>query len=356
MLRNVYSGTIGALFFFMCVFYITTTILKDTIGLKASAPSLLNTSRLFNLDFSYILNNEAVCAGDVVVVIVITSYCGNIDTRNWIREALNGDDFVRLNIRKIFLLGKAPDNNYILQTSVTKEYNKFKDTVQGNFLEAYRNLTYKHVMGLKWVNEFCSNAQYVIKMDDDIVFNIERLKELLNSVKEVSKSEFIAGYVLNHYQPIREVGNKWYVSRQEYIMDYYPKFVSGWFYITNPQTVSKIISLTYTIKYFWIDDIYITGIIASTLKIKRFDISQYFTPHSEFLYCCMEDVKNKVGCDFIIGPNGGNEILIFTFNKKMKLCKGNCQRRRKSFNKTCVVNKHVYLENGKAKVKTYNLK
>ena len=46
------------------------------------------------------------------------------------------------------------------------------DLVQGSFTDSYRNLTYKNVMGLLWVTQFCSHAQYIVKTDDDMFLDM----------------------------------------------------------------------------------------------------------------------------------------------------------------------------------------
>ncbi len=45
----------------------------------------------------------------------------------------------------------------------------------------YRNLTYKHIMGLKWVSTYCSNAHTVVKVDDDTFVNIFQLTTFLRT-------------------------------------------------------------------------------------------------------------------------------------------------------------------------------
>ena len=46
-------------------------------------------------------------------------------------------------------------------------------------MEHYRNLTYKHIMGLKWLSTFCSNARTVVKVDDDTFVNVFQLSTFL---------------------------------------------------------------------------------------------------------------------------------------------------------------------------------
>ena len=50
----------------------------------------------------------------------------------------------------------------------------------------YRNLTYKHTMGLQWAATYCPQSRYVIKMDSDIVVDLYQLMDyMLKQVKVV---------------------------------------------------------------------------------------------------------------------------------------------------------------------------
>ncbi|KAJ8982967.1 hypothetical protein NQ317_001407 [Molorchus minor] len=189
-------------------------------------------------------------------------------------------------------------------------------------------------------------------MDDDIVVNIDRIPDLLKSLMLPKKGYFLAGYILRNMKPIRQKANKWYVTEEEYNQSTYPQFVSGWFYVTTPKTCSKLYSLSQSTRYFWIDDTYITGILASKLKIRHYDISKNFTVHSEYLDCCVNDVRDKnLDCDILIGPNGGNNNLFYQFNNAMNICNLKlCKTRTKPLNETCVAEKKMNLGRGDAVV------
>ncbi|XP_076273859.1 beta-1,3-galactosyltransferase 5-like [Rhynchophorus ferrugineus] len=305
---------------------------------------LLNSSsqKLLNIPFRYVLNNELLCAntnGDILAVIIVTSYLANVETRNSMRRAFSAADLMSFRVRRVFLLGVAPTDKYIKQSAIESESQTFGDIVQGNFTEAYRNLTYKHIMGLKWATRFCSNSKYIIKMDDDIVVNMYKLEQILKPLTKISNKKFIAGYVLRNMLPIRDPDNKWFVTKEEFSFNHYPSFVSGWFYITNYVSAKNIVLQSNHEKYFWIDDLFITGIIASKLKVMLYDISQHFTPNSEFLQCCLQDFDKNIICDISVGPNGGN-----------------CMKRVKLINETCVAERKFNLGRGIGQIRSFKLK
>ena len=57
-------------------------------------------------------------------------------------------------------------------SKVKEERDKYNDIVQGNFHDSYRNLTYKNMFGLLWVSNFCEQAEFVIKTDDDMYVDL----------------------------------------------------------------------------------------------------------------------------------------------------------------------------------------
>ena len=55
-----------------------------------------------------------------------------------------------------FCAGKTPDSQ--LQESIARENELHHDIVQGDFLDTYRNLSYKNIMGQLWASEFCEQV------------------------------------------------------------------------------------------------------------------------------------------------------------------------------------------------------
>ena len=56
-------------------------------------------------------------------------------------------------------------------------------------MDTYRNLTYKTVLGHMWVSSFCSQAEFVVKTDDEIyadIYGIYALtRKFVNSLVEL---------------------------------------------------------------------------------------------------------------------------------------------------------------------------
>ncbi|XP_047736810.1 beta-1,3-galactosyltransferase 5-like [Hyalella azteca] len=156
------------------------------------------------------------------------------------------------------------------QSKIDEENNKFNDIVQGNFLDHYRNLTYKTVMGLTWATRFCSRAAFIIKMDDDITVNFFHVRQLLQT-RYANIKNVLLGRALIKTKPFRR-NSKWQVTQEEYVGDEYPTYINGWFYMIPMETVRKLVANAHRFRYFWLEDVFVTGIMAQDLQIERRNI------------------------------------------------------------------------------------
>ncbi|XP_029159700.1 beta-1,3-galactosyltransferase 5 [Nylanderia fulva] len=273
---------------------------------------------------------------------IVTSYAGDPSARSALRRAYTNEELQTLGIGRVFLLGTlnddAKDRTHVSQKALLDESRRFGDILQGNFLDTYRNLTHKHLMGLRWAINNCEGVKYIMKMDDDIVVDIYGILEKLHS--SVIEKDSLIGYSMRNMIPVRELANKWYASKMEYAGNIYPDFISGWLYVTSPQIANWLTNYAETSsKYFWIDDVFVTGILRKDLNIKIRDISEIYTTDYRYLECCMKGRTNLLKCEFLIGPNGGDAELQVRFKKFAKFCHANCSMRDENnlVGKTCVV-------------------
>lgn len=356
---NVKYG-VPVLFISCGIFVLLLNILGNRTSFKEPKPFHRNNSRkevskgLLDLkNFTYVISPKCRV---VNLIWIVTSYAGDISERSALRRAYNTQELEQLGIQRIFLLGKLDSNSerksQISQAAIDDESNKFQDILQGNFFEAYRNLTYKHLMGLKWIVESCEEISYIMKMDDDIVIN---LYEILNVMKEKNINNSIAGYVLDNMKPKREPANKWYVTQEEFEPEFYPKFISGWMYVTSYPVVVKLIeNLQFSSKYFWIDDVFVTGLLRKETDIELIDVRNIFTTDFGFLKCCIKNGRKGFKCEFAVGPNGGDTELQIRFQEFSKVCQSNCKS--KSIKKSCVLAyKEKNLGEGSAQIRPINI-
>lgn len=170
-----------------------------------------------------------------------------------------------------------------VQNKLDEEAATFKDIVQGNFMDTYRNLTYKNIMGKHWVANYCPQAEFVIKTDDDMFIDMygtyHITRNYVNDERYAGGNFMMGGLV--HGSPILR-GGQWTVSLAEIsaeesasMNNVYPPAHEGTFYITNPKTAARLVEMASITKFFWIDDVYVTGILAQKLNISHVDIKEY---------------------------------------------------------------------------------
>ncbi|GIY44984.1 beta-1,3-galactosyltransferase 5 [Caerostris extrusa] len=127
-------------------------------------------------------------------------------------------------IKVVFLLGMT--NQY--QDAIERENEVHEDIIQGNFFDSYRNLTYKHVMGLSWASTFCNKTKYLMKMDDDIFMDIHQFVDYIaNQMRTIDLKNNIACYFQTGMPVVRDPVSKWFVSKTEYSPDTFDNYCSG---------------------------------------------------------------------------------------------------------------------------------
>lgn len=265
--------------------------LQDLQKANNSKVPLWEKPFLFNVSsFRWLRNNETLCKRDTahpnarIFPILVHTARSHFSQRLIIRQSWGSLLFYKKwSIRLIFLIGEAdrglqPLNEEEKFTEqerlLDNEQAMFGDLVQGNFIDSYRNLTYKIMMGFKWVLTYCNNSKFVLKVDDDMFIDIMRflnwrgedLQALTDenhpkySVPELYCSTFVGT------KPQRCIGCKWYTSETEWPSDYYPDYCSGGCYGLTVDLIRKLYSVADTTPFFWVDDIYATGILLEEVK------------------------------------------------------------------------------------------
>ena len=137
-------------------------------------------------DFKYILNpGHQICSDDnsskVYLLIYVHTAPDNYKRRLSIRETWAKRSMFR-DIRIVFMMGKTESKK--TSEMILLENGIYGDLVQEDFIDSYRNLTYKGIMAMKWITEYCPKAKYILKVDDDIITNtfiiLKHLKALEN--------------------------------------------------------------------------------------------------------------------------------------------------------------------------------
>ena len=307
----------------------------STHRLYPSNWTLVNLKR-----FEFLLNTDA-CNNvpEMELLVLVTSHPGHVDLRQAFRRALPTEALRAFNISRLFMLARInPEQSgyyQVDQSVIEEEHLEHNDIVQGDFIESYHNLSYKHVMGLKYATHFCPQAQFLLKMDDDIAVD---LFQLLDLVRELQLSGLqMAGAVMSgkELDPVRDKSSKWYVSRSDYAPSRYPAFVSGWAYVTTIPAARQLVRHAESSPFFWIDDIYVTGMLSTLSGVKHVNIRSRFTVYTDHLRCCLR--HNSTACDYLVGPSGDDAELIEAFHRLSLGCHRSTCQSDKAGSSLCVI-------------------
>lgn len=239
--------------------------------------------------------NENTNSGPLVLILV-HSAPNNYKKRLHIRETWGSLDTSL--IKLIFLLGAV--NNTNLQHKIELENNMFSDIVQGNFIDSYRNMTYKHVMALKWFIYYCPNAKFLLKIDDDVFINTPYLIDYLN--RYAKRSNLLFCQVIYWARVKRSFRSKWRVSTKEYSNRYYPPYCPGYAIIYSPDIIHNLYNQAQITPYFWIDDVHITGTLAQKINITITSSLQYILTY-ELCEKILSNYTNNLNSNQISNKN-----------------------------------------------------
>ncbi|CAH1241654.1 B3GALT1 [Branchiostoma lanceolatum] len=133
--------------------------------------------------YTFVLNNPDKCKSgeDVFLLILVSTRHLNHRQRYEIRQTWGKEANVPgVVIKVLFAVGLVTDA--ALQRGLEHESRVHKDIIQENFIDSDRNRTLKTIMGLKWAAQFCPQAQYVMKANDDTFVNVFSLVKYLKDL------------------------------------------------------------------------------------------------------------------------------------------------------------------------------
>ena len=259
----------------------------------------------------YKLNNKNICRGvdKVSCIVMVHTAPNHFERRVRMRATwLNSTHYSPESVRVVFLLGLVFDPE--LQKKIEMESNAFHDIVQGYFIDSYKNLTNKGVMGYKWISEHCRNAEFVAKIDDDAFINFFKFFEEMSYLK--SKKRYILCNKINKgtMKIIRETKSKWFVENDEFKkMARYPHtYCSGFTVFISTDLVPMLYHAAIGSPFFWVDDFYLFGLLPSKVPgVIHEGIRPNLTLRfPEGLQCYLQNGRK---CQYVVMPAKDKEII-----------------------------------------------
>ncbi|KAH8271929.1 hypothetical protein KR044_011453 [Drosophila immigrans] len=225
-------------------------------------------------NFDYLIN-QSPCEPHVEILIMIHSAPAHLEKRSVIRATWGSESVILANssLRLLFLFGGVDDGE--LQLQLWQEQARYGDVLQGNFQDAYFNLSYKHVMALKWFDNHCHTAQMLLKVDDDVYLNTPLLLQQPHAALLQQQQQLLLCARQNNARVLRSYASKWRVSFREYADRFYPPFCPGFAIVYSPDVVRRLYWAAQRSSCFRLDDVFVTGLLAKRSNISITDLTPY---------------------------------------------------------------------------------
>ncbi|XP_042222947.1 beta-1,3-galactosyltransferase 5-like [Homarus americanus] len=174
-------------------------------------------------------------------------------------------------MRAIFVLGAT--DNFTLQDEVNLEMDAHHDIIQNDFLDTYRNLTYKTISMLSWVKNWCLDTPFIAKIDDDVVVNPLHLVAYLQTHVTKNKSlSAIHGHLRSNSPALRN--GKWAVSKEEFPPSRFPPFMLGPAYIIGRNSIDRLLVYSSYVPFLWLEDVFLTGLVAHAAGVEHIQVEK----------------------------------------------------------------------------------
>lgn len=224
--------------------------------------------------YPYLINHEEKCqAQNVLLLLFVKTAPENDLRRSVIRRTWGNELYARsqlnANIKTLFALGTPSDQlrRDALQRKLVWEDKVYSDIIQQDFVDSFYNLTLKLLLQLSWANSFCPHAKFLMTADDDIFIHMPNLIEYLQSLAQMGVQDFWIGRVHRGSPPVRDRGNKYYVSYEMYQWPAYPDYTAGAAYVISNDVATRVYEASRTLNSsLYIDDAFM-GLCANKMGI-----------------------------------------------------------------------------------------
>ncbi|XP_066940158.1 beta-1,3-galactosyltransferase 2-like [Macrobrachium rosenbergii] len=140
-----------------------------------------NSSTSESFPYRYLINEEKACNEMTEIINIVPIAPSSVSSRKMIRELWASPKHQNISLMTtLFLVGLPPSGQ--LQEIINKESMDFHDIIQVEFVDSYLNLTLKTLSILHWTENFCPNASWILKSDEDVFVNSFALKDYLHHI------------------------------------------------------------------------------------------------------------------------------------------------------------------------------
>ena len=268
---------------------------------KEPKESALTDKLIHKHEYEFLINHESICNSDIFILFLVLTAPKHFERRQDIRNTWGSIKIYNsAKLRIAFLVGEIEPatGDFQVEHKLRDESNQFQDIVQGNFIDTYKNLTYKTVFGLHWMQKHCRNTQFLFKADDDVVINVFRLVDFLQGI--INGAETLSNFV---YCERRDFGTadrvkKYKTSYAEYEYFWFPVYCHGPGYLMSKDVAVRLYNVTQYIPFLWLEDVFIGfGMAILELQITDNYYGYFFNIYNGSFYkiielCILKHLRN----------------------------------------------------------------
>ena len=226
--------------------------LKDQTSALISPSNLVHKSHSPEILFESIERSNS---SRFKLIVLVSSHALHPGRREVIRKYWGNHSHWTTSYQwKVIFVTGFFSNDY--KNQLYAEGNTFKDILVESIEENFYTLSFKVMLGLKWIEE---NLKYdfVLKCDDDVFVNIDQLMRLISTTRAQYFGQKLERAV------VRREG-RYGVSKEEHPHSLYDPYCSGGGFVLSYITVSKMIPFFNWVNPLKIDDAYIGNIVTRT--------------------------------------------------------------------------------------------
>lgn len=249
-------------------------------------PLVVDTSKLGPIvnpqPFGYKIAPPRLCEDpNLFLVIYIHSAPQNIQRRSLLRKTWGDTSQYADKVVLFFMMGVVGAGNSTLQGAVEEESKQYNDIVQGSFVDAYHNISYKAASAMRWVSEHCNHTKFILKSDDDVFVNTYALLKHMHDLDNAQVNTTGLLLCLTWYRMHVLRDGKWNISTDIIADEFYPHYCSGMGYIMTPDVARALYLTSQYVPFFWVDDVYITGMLPKKINLTHVNFVKAFMGRKE---------------------------------------------------------------------------
>lgn len=260
-LKRSFVGVLGAaLLFFLLYLCLQKTctwdILCSTPEHQRGGPGPYHVAYPGN--YAFVIDDVPACKETTPFLLLVVPVApSNRASRDAIRKTWGGEkEVLGQSVETVFMLGLPRGASEAQQQEeIRRESQQYRDLIQSDFLDSYRNLTIKTMMTQEWVVAHCLGVSYVAKVDSDMFLHVENLVRLLEPA--TARQDYMTGLVWWHSKVIRNPFNKFYMPSHVVPEPEYPPYPLGMFYVMSMDLPTKILGVSTQIQAVYIEDVYL---------------------------------------------------------------------------------------------------